>query len=289
MLSEHVEKITTLDGHNLSLHIFSPSPEIYSQSKCDGVILAVHGLAEYAQRYRQMAELTCQKNKIFVNFDLRGHGPSAEKRGDVQNFTSLILDIIQSFNTLKKLFPQIKKNSFAIFGHSFGGLLSTYAASILMDDLPHLFLSAPAYAHQLKIPAWKKMLANNMSHIFPGLLVPMKFDPAKLSNNPENNQKYQQDPYILTHLSVRFGKGLLEFMDENKIKQALAQITADVSVMLPMDDKITDNTAIKRILGYFASPPSVHEVRQAGHEAFHETHEIQQLAFSYYEKWLDTI
>ena len=112
MIHETLKQITTTDGYTLSLHIFSPTDVEYHRSNCDGVILAVHGLGEHMNRYNQLAEITCHKNKIFAAFNVRGHGKNSAQKGDVQNLSCLILDIIQAFNTLKELFLNIKKKFF---------------------------------------------------------------------------------------------------------------------------------------------------------------------------------
>ncbi|MES2614162.1 MAG: alpha/beta fold hydrolase [Bdellovibrionota bacterium] len=289
MIHENIKKITAVDGHVMTMKIYSPTNAAFHESNCDGVILAVHGLTEYAERYRNVAEFTCQKNKIFANFDSRGHGYHAKKRGDVENFSCFILDIIQAFKTLKNFFPQIKNNSFAIFGHSFGGLLATYTASILADELKHLFLCAPGYASKQKIPSWKVLLANNVAQLFPRLSVPIGFKQENLSNNSTNNLLYKNDPLILTHLTARFGKILLDAMSEQPVQAALENVTADVTLLLPSDDKIVDLNVIRNNIKSLKTSATICEVEGAGHEIFNEGPDLQKIAFSHYEKWLEKI
>lgn len=289
MMYETIEKITTIDKHDISLHIFSPTNVNYQESTCDGVILAVHGLSEHIDRYQHLAEITCKKNKIFACFNVRGHGKEALKKGDVQNFSCLILDIIFAYNTLKKLFTNVKQNSFAIFGHSFGGVQVTYAASILLQEVKKIFICAPGYAVKQKIPTWKVMLANNLYLLLPELLVPIDFNPAWISNNPVNNENYKKDSQILKRLSVRFGKIIFDAMDEEQLNTVIKNITAKVTFLLAGDDQLVDTAFTKKLLQGLKTKACVYEIKNAGHECFNETQELQQKAFAYFEEWLDTI
>ena len=286
MLHEFVKNIRTIDGHIISLHIFSPTNVEFHQSKCDGVILAVHGLGEYVKRYKHLAEITCHKNKIFAIYDVRGHGENAEKKGDVQNFPCLITDVVHAFNTLKNLFPHIRRDSFSLFGHSFGGLQATYAASILKHEVKKLFLSAPGYSTKDKIAPWKILLANNVANLFPHLIIPIGFNTNNISNNPENNSDYKNDPLVIKAVTARFGKMLLDAMTEENIVAAIENVTAHVTLLIPNDDRVIDSNYTKQISKLFNSLEHVYEVKGAGHEAFNETKNIQNTAFGHYEKWL---
>lgn len=286
---ENIKKITNIDGHTISLHIFSPSKSEYSESNYDGVILAVHGLGEHSDRYRSLAEFTCNKNKVFAIFDLRGHGIESLKKADVQNFHCLVLDIIFSFHVLRKLFPNVKPSAFALFGHSLGGLLVTNSAAILLDNVKQIFLSAPFYAAKQKIPGWKILLANNTAHLLPELAIPLGVDPNHISHNKENIKSYKKDPKVITHVSARFGKMLLEALNPNFIKTAIQNITANVTILLPKDDQLVDTDFTRQIMNSFQSKVYVCEVENSGHEAFNEDENVRKIAFAHYEKWLENI
>lgn len=289
MAHKTINKIITSDGHEILVHIYSPTKEEYHQSKANAVILAVHGLGEYTKRYEHLAEFTCKKNKIFVSYDLRGHGFDTNKKGDVENFSCLILDVLSIFHQLKIFFPQIKNESFAIFGHSLGGMLVTYAASVLLNDVKRIFLSAPGYAAKIKISGWKTYLANNIAQLLPNLNIPIGFGDSQVSNNEVNNHQYNNDPNVIKTVTARFGKILLDMTNENNLKNAMEKITAEVTLILPTEDKIVDSDFTRKMLDHFRTTLFVSEIEGSGHEAFNELKKYQEVAFSHFEKWLEKI
>ncbi len=289
MMHENVKKITTIDDYVISLHIFTPSNHAYHESKCDGVILSLHGLGEHTERYRHVAEITCKKNKAFVIFNIRGHGRDAVNKGDVQNLPTLILDIIFAFNTLKQLFTNVKNESFALLGHSFGGLLTTYACAILKNEVRKVFLSSPGYVRKIEIPSWKILMAKNISYLYPKLQIPIDFNPNNISNNPVTNNLYSKDKEVLYSITTRFGKIILDAMNLDNIKTAIKNITAEVTIILPSDDKLIETKGTKQLLSSFQTVVHVYDIEASGHESFNEIKDVQQIAISHYEKWLDNL
>ena len=288
-MNETVQKITTIDGHTIYLHLFSPTAESPQASKCDGVILASHGFTEHVNRYRHVAKAACNKNKVFAIFNMRGHGNENSHRGDAENFQCLILDIVSVYFKLKELFEKVPAKSFALFGHSLGGLLTTYAASILKQNVSQVFVSAPWYENKVIIPAWKINTAKYLANYLPHLFIPIDMDVNKISNNPENNKATSADPLLLKKISARFGNAILTGRNEQNISVALSTITAEFTVLLPEADQLIDSEYTKKIIKKCQCPVNLIELKEAGHESFNELKPIQDTAFSHFEKWLEKI
>jgi alpha-beta hydrolase superfamily lysophospholipase len=285
-MKETVETITTIDGREFALHIFSPTESPSQSSEKEGVVLALHGLGEHVQRYHLLAEVSCKQNKTFAIFNMRGHGQEDGIPGDVENFPSLILDVVAAFFALKKKYKHVSPQSFGLFGHSLGGLMCTYASSVLGDLISHIYLSAPGYASKDKIPFWKIQLAQYLGQYVPTLSLPIGFDCSKISNNPTNNKAYETDPLVIKNVTTRFGKVILAALDKKNIKNAFTNITAEITMLLPGDDKVVDSNYTKEILKSVANPVHLFELDGAGHEAFNETKPLQEIAISHYENWL---
>jgi alpha-beta hydrolase superfamily lysophospholipase len=289
MMQETIKKITTVDNQSIAVHIFSPTNDPFHQSKCSGVILAIHGFAEHIDRYRDLAKTTCMQNKTFVMFNLRGHGKDANKLGDVKNMQFFILDIIYVFNYIKNIFSHLSKEKFALFGHSFGGLLTTYASCILQNEVKSIFLSAPFFATKQKLPKWKVLLANNLSNLTPELMIPIDIDETNISFNKANIEAYKNDPHILRKISTRFGQIIANCTNEEDLKTTISNITAATTILLPTEDKLVDSQITLDMAKHFAQKPLIHEVPESGHEAFNEVEKVKNIAISYYEKWLEKI
>jgi len=103
-----------------------------------GVII-VHGLTEHKGRYEDFIQELMANNMSVFAVDLRGHGESFGKRGDVKKFTDYLTDLNSFVCYIKGKYPELK---LTLFGHSLGGLISSgYAATYGGVDL--LVLSSP--------------------------------------------------------------------------------------------------------------------------------------------------
>ena len=56
-------------------------------------MLLVHGLAEHSGRYERTGRLLAEAGIDVTAFDLRGHGGSGGRRGDVERWTDYLDDI----------------------------------------------------------------------------------------------------------------------------------------------------------------------------------------------------
>ena len=117
----------------------------YSPSSPFGIIL-LHGLAEHKGRYVDFMDKLYTLGISVFALDLRGHGESFGKRGDVRNFEAYISDIHCLVCKIKEDYPGLK---LAILGHSLGGLIATvYAATY--NTINWLILSNPLWVSPKK-------------------------------------------------------------------------------------------------------------------------------------------
>lgn len=289
MVYKIVENITTFDGHSLELVIFSPQKPTAKDPGCTGVVLCLHGVTEYFERYEHLAQVTCQSGKAFAGFNMRGHGPLCPTPGRIECLEALVLDTVLVLQALKALFSALPSHAFGLFGHSFGGLVATYTASVLQNGLEHLFLCAPGYTIRQKIPAWKLWVGHYGASLLPWLKVPLGFNPDDISNNPENNTFYANDEHILRYLTAHAGNVILNAMKPRNLDNAMHQICAQTTVLLAGDDRVVDNVGIRERLQLCSSLKPICEIPTAGHEIFNETPPIRQQAYGIYKNWLSSL
>ncbi|KAB8036775.1 alpha/beta fold hydrolase [Silvanigrella paludirubra] len=290
MFQERAENIKSFDGNELFFRVYTPAKKDFSESKLDGVVLAVHGFGEHSGRYPHVAKAVCAKNLAFAIFDIRGHGKSGPSRGDAENLHAMVLDVIFMTNHVKQLLGLTKqKNSFfGLMGHSFGSLLVTYAAAHLADSCPPIFLSSPCYGVKQSIPAWKRFLADKVAKFLPQIVAPIGIPPENLSNNDENNNAAREDSLILKMITARMGNTFLGAVEEKKIIQAIRLISAPVTIVAAADDKLVRLDVTKKCVPYFSHNDSTFKVIQgAGHEIFNETEQFRSQALSDLIQWTE--
>lgn len=291
MTSERTEFLKSFDGNELFFRCFTPKKRDNKESKIAGLVLAVHGFGEHSGRYGEVAERVCGRNLALACFDLRGHGKSGPRRGDAENLHAIVLDVLFVVNHARQLLGLSRRPDcfFGLLGHSFGGLLVTYAASILHDTCPPLFLSSPLYRIRQTVPQWKKVAAARLPAFAPRLPVPIGIEPSNLSENPENNSAYEADELNLFNISARFGQVFLNSVDEALIKNAITSISAPVTVVCGAEDKLTDALKVKELFPLFThAAASFRMIEGAGHEIFNERPAAREQAFGALEHWLDS-
>jgi acylglycerol lipase len=286
MILERTETIVAFDGVELFFRCFTPK----TSAPLKGLILAVHGFAEHSGRYADVAEEVCAKGVAWAGFDLRGHGKSGPARGDAQNLHALILDVLFVINHAKS-FVGLQNNPevfFGLFGHSFGGLLATYAASILRDVCPPVFLSSPLYDVAKPVPNWKKILSKGLPQVLPTLPVPVGLDPNVISENPQNNLAYVADELNLKSISARFGGLFLESLIEKNILESAKRVKAPTMICYGGSDKLVSVDKIKLVGSSFAKHLiKLVCIEKAGHEVFNETKELRGMAMKELMGWIE--
>lgn len=291
MVSERAEILKSFDGNDIFFRCFTPKKREGHEYKIEGLVLAVHGFGEHSGRYADVAEAVCARNVAFACFDLRGHGKSGPRRGDAENLHAMILDVLFVVNHARGLLGIAHKPDifYGIFGHSFGALLVTYAASILNVSCPPLFLSSPCYRLKQKVPNWKKMVAKSLPAFLPTLPVPLQILPENLSENPTNNGAYMADELNLFNITSRMGELFLNSLDMSLIKNAIPLIKAPLKIVCGARDKLVDTAAVKECLPLFSSgQASFQEIAEAGHEIFNERDTQRQEALSLLLSWIET-
>ncbi len=290
MTAERSEFLKSFDGTDIFFRCFTPKKTEKDGAKIDGLVLAVHGFGEHSGRYAHVAEAVCSRNLAFACFDLRGHGKSGPRKGDAENLHALVLDVLFVINHARSILGlSLTTNEFfGILGHSFGGLLVTYAAAILNESCPPIFLSSPCYRVSQTVPAWKMFAARALPRVAPKLQVPVEIIPEFISENPENNQAYINDELNMFSISTRLGKIFLDSQDDSTIRNAATLVKAPVTVAHGAIDKLVDSQKTREIFPLFsASRSSLTPVEGAGHEIFNELEPARTVALNLLLKWID--
>ena len=112
--------------------------------KARGLIIILHGMGEYKERYLYTAQSLCSKGFICIIPDLRGHGDSKAQNTSILN----IVNDIHILHTLTK--SEHPKLPLYILGHSFGSFVTLQYAINYGTSLNGIILSGTGGISQLK-------------------------------------------------------------------------------------------------------------------------------------------
>ena len=191
-------------GRVLSYHLWKPTiPR--------ALLILVHGFGEHSGRYHGFAEALAEQGICVAAPDHWGHGRSGGRRGD-------IIDVTQGVNDTLKLtagvfLPASSQTQYALFGHSFGGLVAIRWAMDQPPNLRSIVVQSPLLEVGFPIPASKRMTAALLAWCWPTCTLSMNLDIRALSHDPSVADAYRMDPLVHNAMSARSYRSILRTRD----------------------------------------------------------------------------
>lgn len=234
-------------------------------------LIMTHGLGEHALRHKYLLDLLGDTYNICF-YDLRGHGGSDGKKGDVDQFQNYM-------NDLDDLILYLQKNyniqDYSLFGHSMGGLIvASYMKYKVSPNLypKKVFFSSPAVsgggAGKLIAPLSQKihdLLASLPLHIrVKGML-----DLKKLSHDPKVYEEYISDSKNTLAISLHL---FLETLAQAKRTfNSPLNLRCESYVSIPMADVLVNPKSTQKFFKDIEKDTKALEVAGAYHELYGET------------------
>lgn len=169
------------------------------------VMALVHGFGEHCGRYGPMAAHLNAQNIAVVAIDLRGHGKSAGKRGVIKSYEDYRADLAALLTKTQTLYPV---TPMVLYGHSMGGAIVLDHGSRKIDDLP-IISSAPLITLADPVPGALRGFVKLIGKIMPKGALHQPFDGAKISNIPEEQALYIDDPLNHGKIGFRLFEGMV--------------------------------------------------------------------------------
>lgn len=176
-------------------------------------MVLVHGFAEHAGRYDEMAMHFAARGFAVHAYDQAGHGRTAGARGHVDRFDRLIEELTRFIELVALDHPGLP---LTLVGHSMGGLVVAGAAAFAKPDVDHIVLSGALLelAGEGGMRRSASLLAARiLSVVAPRVGLATGLDPEGISRDPEVVRRYVDDPYVEDRVSARFAAGMGEMVD----------------------------------------------------------------------------
>ncbi|MFH1320258.1 MAG: lysophospholipase [Bacteroidota bacterium] len=268
-------EITANDGLTLKGKFWMPE----FQPSC--IVCIVHGLGEHIGRYNHVAEYFNKNNIAVFAYDLRGHGKSEGKRGHTASYDLLLDDVEIMLNKARSETNQ--KPPLFLYGHSLGGnIVANYIIKRNVSELSGAVISSPWLRLAFEPPAFKVILGQLMSKIYPALTQHNGIDPNDLSKDQEVVRAYIEDPLVHSKISAgmfvnAYKAGLWAIDNADKLK-------IPILVMHGGEDKITSAEATSEFVKNAGENAKLKIWEGLRHEPHNEIEKEEVL--SYMKDWL---
>lgn len=218
-------------------------------------VMLVHGFGEHSGRYFHVAKALVERNYAVYAYDQRGHGKSGGKRAFINQWDDYVNDFEVALNRVLESSGDLP---LFILGHSMGGLvLASYLIrhkdlfhpylqpqSILGDEPPppKIPIAGVVFSSSLlvmpnNVSPLLVSLSGFFSAIAPGMKA-IKVDPATLSRDPVEVQKYMDDPLVYHDgMPVRTGYEMRQAVEA--LQYQMADIEVPFYVFHGSHDKLT--------------------------------------------------
>lgn len=163
-------------------------------------LLIVHGLAEYADRYRDLAGTLAERGISCFAYDQRGHGSRPGTRTHVERFDDFVDDLNLEAESLRRRSPELP---LFVWGHSMGSIVAIGAVLTAR----HRWRGAITSSNSLEVfrrgPNPLNPLFRLAARVLPRVRVPLGLDARKISTDEAVQRAYADDPLIPPTASLR--------------------------------------------------------------------------------------
>ncbi len=170
-------------------------------------VLIVHGLGEHGGRYHRLATDLSRAGFDVFAFDQQGHGLSPERRGCIESYESLLLDIQ---DVLRHIYSQ-GVSSVCLFGHSMGGNLVLNYVLRHSEVLPTATIASSPMLKTVRPPHWLvEFFGRQLLRIHPNYRLHSTVVAERLMSDPDEQAALNDDQLFHSQLSLRLGAALLD-------------------------------------------------------------------------------
>lgn len=207
-------------------------------------MILVHGYAEHAGRYDEMAMHFAARGFAVHAYDQAGHGRTRGPRGHVDRFERLLDELARFVEQIALDHPGVP---IVLVGHSMGGLVVAGTAALRRPAVDRIVLSGAL----LELPTTgsldrrlRLLAARILSRIAPRIGLSTGLDVDGLSRDPEVVRRYVEDPYVKDRMSARFAAGLFSMVEQ--VGRAASRVERPILILHGEADPICPVSGSRR-------------------------------------------
>jgi alpha-beta hydrolase superfamily lysophospholipase len=250
--------IEASDGTRLFVRSMSP------QAVAKATVVVTHGRGEHSGRYRHVAEALLAREFAVVLYDLRGHGRSAGKRGDVPAYAALLDDLAR----VLQIAPARDRTPLFLFGHSLGGqIVLNYLITNPRTDCRGAIVASPYLRLAFTPERWRVALAGVLRKFWPAMTLRTFLAPSRLSRDLVHLGSLPELELIHHRISPRMFEAI-EHGAESAMRGA-HRMKVPLLLIHGADDSVTSVEATRE---FFAAAGAADKTLEIFPGMLHETH-----------------
>jgi len=271
----------TKDNKNIYAKDWQVKDEDGTETDIKAVICLIHGLGEHLHRYDHLAAYFNEKGYAIMSFDHYGHGKSEGVRGHLPSFNTHMTNVAQLLATAEERYPLLPK---FLYGHSMGGNI---ALNFALRQTPNIagIATTGAWITLPKPPSAILVgLARMMKSITPSTQQSNDLDPQNISSDPDEVQKYIDDP--LVHDKITF-KAATEMLDAAKYLETYeGPITMPALLMHGSEDQLTSPKGSRKLYQNLKGDLAYKSWDGFYHEVHNEPNKMEVFDLTY--NWMES-
>jgi acylglycerol lipase len=252
----------------------APQPEVKA------VVAVVHGYGDHGGRYAWLGEDMVVRGYGLYTYDLRGHGHSSGRRGQVGAFEEYLQDTEVFLDEVRRAQPG--KPVF-LLGHSLGGLVCARLAELRPPDVRGLILSSPFLQLAEVVPPSRVIGAKVLAKVWPNRDIGNTVRASQLSHDDAVVEAYVTDRLVHHVAPARWAAEMLSAQDATMADSV--RVTLPLLVLYGTEDRVVDVAFIEALYERAeAEDKSILRYEGFYHECFNETGRAQ--VFDDFAAWI---
>jgi alpha-beta hydrolase superfamily lysophospholipase len=227
-----------------------------------GHVVLVHGRGEHSGRYLHVAEAFAARGLKLIGLDLRGHGRSGGKRGDVPSYDALLDDVDTVVHSVRA-----NGTPLFLFGHSMGGQI---ALNYLIDREPPCrgaIIASPYLRLAFRPERWRLLVAHAIRWFWPSLTMQTTLPWSRLSRDHEHLASFPDLDLMHDSISLRMYDAVKRGAERAFLRAA--QLRVPLLLLHGAEDSVTSVDATRE---FYAAAGAKDKTLAIFPGMLHETH-----------------
>ena len=247
----------------------------FTPNQLNGVVILVHGMGEHSSRYTSSVIPTLNEHHLaVVSYDQFGHGKTQGKKGHNPGYTYLLDCLALVTEKTAELYPG---QPLFLYGHSMGGNVVINYVLKRSHPFKGVVATSPLLRLAFQPPQWKLRAGKIMQKLAPSITLPSELDATAISRDPDEVQKYIDDPLVHDKISANYSLAVFE-AGEWAIANA-DKLNTPALIVHGTGDQITSHEASKEFVQNSDKMAEIELIEDGYHELHNDLEKEAVLEF----------